>query len=230
MFGGLAGNEVTCPRCCTANDLAVYRGLEIGRSLERWRKRILETDLTEIRQLLESIPSEWRPPGLVDRTINSLEFRRQRIGTLLHEVEMILSHHQTWDSVRFVTSQGFEQHYTEFCIRLDVANDLWKQLPEPPSKGLVLNPRNRSKIEIIEFQEMVKAGLAKEPLPRLGEPTEIAQMRKSGMSFAAIARELGISNGIVQRRFKESGMVDPISRRLPLDVDEILRLSSPWYK
>jgi DNA-binding NarL/FixJ family response regulator len=49
-------------------------------------------------------------------------------------------------------------------------------------------------------------------------------MRQSGKSFSSISRELGITPGIVQRRFKESGQDDPVVRRLPLDMTEILRL------
>jgi hypothetical protein len=43
-------------------------------------------------------------------------------------------------------------------------------------------------------------------------------------AFASLSRELGITQGICQRRFEESGQDDPAARRLPLDMTEILRL------
>jgi hypothetical protein len=63
------------------------------------------------------------------------------------------------------------------------------------------------------------------PRVKAGDPAQIVELRKSGKSFAAIARELNISDGIIQRRFKESGEPDPVVRRLPLDITEILTFS-----
>jgi hypothetical protein len=89
---------------------------------------------------------------------------------------------------------------------------------------LALNPRIKSKIEVEKFNQKVEAGIAKEPRPKLGDPVQIAQMRQSGKSFASISRELGSTQGIVQRRFDESGQDDPAARRLSLDMTEILKL------
>jgi transcriptional regulator len=97
----------------------------------------------------------------------------------------------------------------------------WTQVSVRP---FILKPRIKSRVEVEKFNKKVEAGLAKQPRPKLGDPVQIAQMRKSGKSFASISRELGITQGIVQRRFEESGQDDPITRRLPLDMTEILRL------
>lgn len=104
MFGGPAGTEISSPRCCMNSDFSVYRSLDISRSLQRWRTRIVEADLGDIRRLAEHIPLEWRAVGQLDRTLELLESRRQRLGSLLREAEGILSHHQSWSSKEFVTS------------------------------------------------------------------------------------------------------------------------------
>lgn len=104
MFGGLEGTEIASPRCCMTHDLAVYKGLDVHRSLRRWHKSILEADLRDIRRLAEEIPSEWCPPGQLDRTLESLQSRRRKMGSLLREAEGILGHDQSWNSNDFVNS------------------------------------------------------------------------------------------------------------------------------
>lgn len=104
MFGGPMGTEITSPRCCMTYDLAVYRGLEILRSLQGWHDRILEADLAEVRQLAEKIPSEWFSPEQLDRTLEALHLRRHKLGSLLREAGEILQNRQSWNSDKFVNS------------------------------------------------------------------------------------------------------------------------------
>lgn len=104
MFGGLEGAEMTCPRRCVNSDFAVYRDLHIHQSLERWRKRIIAADLTAIRMLAEELPPVWYTPSLLDRTIESLRVRRQKLGSLFRETTTIVSHPHALNSREFVNS------------------------------------------------------------------------------------------------------------------------------
>jgi hypothetical protein len=51
----------------------------------------------------------------------------------------------------------------------------------------------------------------------------VLDMCQSGVKIATLSLARG-SDGIIQRRFKESGEPDPVARRLPRDMNEILRL------
>ena len=113
MFGGIMGTEITVPRCCTAHDFSVYKGLGVGRALEHWRRVIVNADLTAIRRLTDQIPPEWCPTGKTDHTIELLQTRRQKLGSLLREAEAILRHHQGWDSKQFVNS--LDPHRSFMC-------------------------------------------------------------------------------------------------------------------
>lgn len=104
MFGGLVGTETASPRCCMTHDLAVYTGLGVHRLFQLWHKRIMAADLRDIRQLAEKMPLEWCAPGQLDRTLELLQLRRQKLGSLLREAEAILSHKQFWNSNEFVNS------------------------------------------------------------------------------------------------------------------------------
>lgn len=104
MFGGLEGDEMTCPRRCMNSDFAVYRGLHIHRSLERWRKRIVAADLSAIRMLAEELPLVWYSPKLLARTIASLQARRQNLGSLFREATTIVSHPYSLNSSEFINS------------------------------------------------------------------------------------------------------------------------------
>jgi DNA-binding CsgD family transcriptional regulator len=108
-----------------------------------------------------------------------------------------------------VALQGFEQHYSEFCV---------------PVTDLILKPQVKTQAEIHRFNTRVKEGDIKPPRERLGDPKQIAELRKSGKSFMTIARELSLSDGIVQRRFKEAGVPDPVARRIPLNATDIVRV------
>lgn len=104
MFGGLGGTEITCPRRCMNPDLTVYQDLDVSRSLDRWRKRIIDTDVTDIRRIAEKIPSEWSTPGLCERTLELLQLRRQKLGSLFRDAEEALKQGRLVDSETFVNS------------------------------------------------------------------------------------------------------------------------------
>ncbi|MGC8551176.1 MAG: hypothetical protein ACP5M4_15980, partial [Acidobacteriaceae bacterium] len=78
--------------------------LQVRRSLEHWQKRIMGTDLAEVRRLATEIPSEWYRPELVDSTIESLQARRQKLGSLFREAEAIILDHHSSESKEFVNS------------------------------------------------------------------------------------------------------------------------------
>lgn len=104
MFGGLTGGEITCPRRCMSFDLTVYKELQIRRTLERWRERIVALDLGDVRSLSKAIPTEWYTPDLIERTLESLRLRRQKLGSLFREVEGIISQPSSLGSREFVNS------------------------------------------------------------------------------------------------------------------------------
>lgn len=104
MFGGPAGNDITCPRRCMNFDLSLYRDLRVQQTLERWRKRILNVALTDIRKLSSQLPSEWCAPELVDCTMASLQARRQQLGALFGEADAIIRDHWSLESQSFVKS------------------------------------------------------------------------------------------------------------------------------
>jgi DNA-binding CsgD family transcriptional regulator len=102
------------------------------------------------------------------------------------------------------------------------------RLPWLPSRdsNSIIKPQVKTQAEIHRFNTRVKEGDIKPPRERLGDPKQIAELRKSGKSFMTIARELSLSDGIVQRRFKEAGVPDPVARRIPLNATDIVRVRS----
>lgn len=104
MFGGLAGKEVSPPRCCMAHDLNIYTGLESGRGLRRWYQRIMNTEIRDLMQLTENVPTEWYTPQQLDRALETLHTRRKKLGSLFREAGVVLGQLQSWSSKEFVNS------------------------------------------------------------------------------------------------------------------------------
>lgn len=90
MFGGKFGFEITCPRRAMVYDLNVYRGLWNRKTVEQWVHRINGIGEEKIREIVDSVPSDWATQGIRMEIIQQLRARRALLPNLLLDAESVL--------------------------------------------------------------------------------------------------------------------------------------------